>query len=349
MNHPVLVKYKHLIWYLLVWGIFGTIQTSVLRNFYGLSTPEALTDSLVYNLLFAIIGLALWYPVRYSNFEKAGNFYVLFNQLATAAFTILFWFFTGRYLVSSMGFTGERYKMFMQNAVPWRIMVGVFFYLLITVSYYLIVYYRNFKEKITREAELKSLIREAELSLLRSQLKPHFLFNSLNSISSLTITNPDRAREMVIRLSEFLRYSLKIEEKQTIPLKDELENIKHYLEIEKSRFGEKLNYQIKLNEGCELMTIPGMILQPLFENAVKHGVYESTEQIIIRTECIKNDGFLDITIVNNFDPEAVPPKGTGTGLRNVKDRLALIYHRGDLIQTNREENQFRVFLRIPQI
>jgi LytS/YehU family sensor histidine kinase len=170
--------------------------------------------------------------------------------------------------------------------------------------YYLVIYYLNLQEKTKAEGRLNEMVRESELNLLKSQINPHFLFNSLNSISSLTITNPEQAREMTIKLSDFLRYSVSMGNSRFSTLGKEMEHIRKYLDIEKVRFGTKLQYTFTIDEACLDCEIPVMILQPLYENAVKHGVYESTGEVTVQTTTRSVNGYLEILITNDFEPGA---------------------------------------------
>ena len=215
------------------------------------------------------------------------------------------------------------------------------------LSYYLFVSLYNLSEKNAKEAKLESLVKETELKMLRSQINPHFLFNSLNSISSLTITNPEKAREMVIKLSEFMRYALSKKDEQPVSLRSELENLRLYLDIEKVRFGDRLSTEENIEEKCLDAKMPVMILQPLYENAIKHGVYESTELINIRTKVSCNNGYLEIVISNNYDPSPSPAKGTGTGLINVSRRLDLFFGNMASIKSVKENGIYTVSLFIP--
>lgn len=183
--------------------------------------------------------------------------------------------------------------------------------------------------------------------MLRSQINPHFLFNSLNSISSLTITNPDKARDMVIKLSEFMRYALSKKDEQPVTLRSELENLRLYLEIEKVRFGDRLSTTENIDENCLDIKVPVMILQPLYENAVKHGVYETTECVAINTLVACRNEYLEITISNNYDLAALPVKGTGTGLANVARRLDLFYGNNASLRTSKENGLFSVSVFLP--
>ena len=197
------------------------------------------------------------------------------------------------------------------------------------------------------ESRLREVLKETELNMLKSQINPHFLFNSLNSISSLTITNPDKARDMVIKLSDFLRYSVSHNATSFTTMEKEMANIRRYLEIEKVRFGDKLLFSFNFEGACRNHQIPVMLLQPLFENAIKHGVYESTEQVSIAMNCEYKEGYLEISIINDFDPQAHARKGTGIGLNNIRERLRLLYKNDKLIRTVVEGTRFSVFLSLP--
>jgi LytS/YehU family sensor histidine kinase len=239
------------------------------------------------------------------------------------------------------------YKLFLESSIPGRVITATLFYILVVLVYYLIIYIYNFREKVSREAELKDLIKDAELSWLKLQVNPHFLFNSLNSVSSLTMTSPEKAQEMITRLSELLRYSLSQSPDSMVALKDEINNCVKYLEIEKVRFGSRLTYSI--NNPDELMNIrvPSMILQPLFENAIKHSVAQSAETSTITAE-ISRDNFGVIITVSNTLPESPPStRGTGLGLANIKRRMNLIYGISNLLTVNKTETIFSVVVRIP--
>ena len=222
------------------------------------------------------------------------------------------------------------------------------FYTLLVTIYYLVINFRELKEKSQREAKLTGLLKEAELNMLRSQIRPHFLFNSLNSISSLTMTDPARAQEMVIKLSEFMRYSLNLPDTMMSTLEKELYHVELYLDIEKVRFGNRLVFEKKIEPGSEAWNLPVMILQPLIENSVKYGVYESAEPTRITITAVPGDGVLEIRIGNTYDPEAKVKKGTGTGLKNIQARLLNLYGTSSLMKIKPSDNFFEVILRIPE-
>jgi len=190
-------------------------------------------------------------------------------------------------------------------------------------------------------------LRNAQLNALKSQINPHFLFNSLNSIASLTITNPEKAHQMIIALSDFMRYSLQKNMEEMVTLDTELQNISLYLSIEKIRFGEKLTYNFEIEETCKYHHLPNLILQPIFENAIKYGVYETSDSVEIKLRATKIENGMNLLIVNNFDPEAVSSRGNGVGLMNVRERLRIIYGSSQLLAAKRNSNEFEVSIDLP--
>jgi LytS/YehU family sensor histidine kinase len=227
--------------------------------------------------------------------------------------------------------------------------LGGLVYLVLVLIYYLVSNNQKLQERTQQQERLKVLVRETELSMLKSQINPHFLFNSLNSIASLTMSNPDEAREMIIRLSDFLRYSLKHRENEYVPLKEELGRMKDYLAIEKVRFGDKLSYDFEVNPACAKFPVPTMIFQPLFENAIRHSVYESIEPVNVRFECIPEADVMKALVINDYDPDVPSRKGTGVGLQNVRQRIELAYEGRGSVRWTAEGGKFSVSILFPRI
>jgi sensor histidine kinase YesM len=349
MVHPILSNVRNISIYTLLWILVTLISAFISVNMFKLNLLTAFTDSCIYNISYAILGIGLWYNIRYKNFEKINPVNRFLYHLSEASIISIFWILLCYFLLSTLFSTNEKYVSLSASYIPFTFIGGILYYILITLFYYLYISYHNLQEKIKNEATLHSLIKEAELSLLKSQINPHFLFNSLNSISSLTITNPTKAREMIIKLSEFLRHSIGHKEQQLIPMSAEINHLLLYLDIEKVRFGDRLQYKMDISEHCNQFPIPVMLFQPLFENAIKHGVYESTEPITIQFTCTPFNNGIKISILNNFDPEAPPRKGNRLGLKNVENRLKLIYQSDNLMKVIRLNNTFEVELQIPRI
>jgi len=347
MKHPVLEHRSRLIVWGLVWLFLAAGQVLLFYFAYGSFVQVSIPDIIVSFIIYSGVALSIWYPFSYFNKSGSSVLSLITNIALTGAITVSFWVLVTKLIMNLVLPEGNNYDAYWEATFPYRIGTGVFIYGLTILSYFLFVSLTNLSEKKSREAKLESLVRETELRMLRSQINPHFLFNSLNSISSLTVTNPEKARSMVIKLSDFMRYALSRKDEQPVSLRSELENLRLYLEIEKVRFGERLFTEENIDPACLEVKIPVMLLQPLYENAVKHGVYESIEKVKICTVSTVKDGYLEITICNNFDPEGASVKGTGTGLVNVSRRLELTYGNRASISTEKKDNVFTVTLYIP--
>jgi LytS/YehU family sensor histidine kinase len=199
--------------------------------------------------------------------------------------------------------------------------MGVLLYLLSVGLGYAALAAEASREAERREAEARTLAREAELQSLRFQLNPHFLFNSLHSISALATVDGAQARVMCIRLADFLRRSLGLGSQETIALREELELARNYLEVEQVRFGSRLRVETEIEESCTGCGVPALLLQPLVENAVKHGIAGLLEGGSIRLNARRSGGDVLITIENEFDPEAPSRRSMGMGLEHVRRRL----------------------------
>jgi len=159
--------------------------------------------------------------------------------------------------------------------------------------------------------------------------------------------DPEKAQSMIIKLSDFLRFSLSIKPDDKITLKKEIENIKRYLDIEKVRFGNRLSMSFDIAESSFEILVPSLILQPLFENAIKYGVHDNTGETLIKASTIVTSNSMMFSISNNFDPEAIPQKGNGIGLNNIKERMFLLYNNQDLVKIDKTNNQFTVNIIFP--
>jgi two-component system, LytTR family, sensor kinase len=347
MKHPVLLSRVRLIVWWLVWIFLGLVQSLLFYFAYGSFSNIIIPDILVSFVLYSGIALVLWYPFKFFNSSVSRLTVLISNLVASGAITVTLWALITWFLVSNMLPEASNYQRYWEATFPYRIGTGIFIYGLVILTYYLFVSLSDLAEKNAREARLESLVKETELKMLRSQINPHFLFNSLNSVSSLTVTNPDKAREMVIKLSDFMRYALSRKDEQPVTLQSELENLRLYLDIEKVRFGERLSLEENIDPGCLATRLPVMLLQPLYENAIKHGVYESTRKVTIKTSVKCTGEFVEIMISNNTDPAAASVKGTGTGLMNVSRRLELSYGNRSSIKTERQNDMFTVKIYLP--
>jgi LytS/YehU family sensor histidine kinase len=253
---------------------------------------------------------------------------LLINQLAAAVLACTLWIGVARVLVFAMDLGSG-----LNPAIPQLVVVGLLLYLTSIALHYALL-----AVEASREAALQT--RDAELRALKSQINPHFLFNCLNSISALTSTDPGRARDMCVLLSDFLRKTLGLGERESITWREELELARTYLDVEQVRFGARLQIEMQVDEACADCQVPPLVLQPLIENAIKHGIATMVDGGIVRLESHVENGNLAVRVENSFDPEAPSPRRHGLGLRNVRSRLQTRFGDAGHLELAAENNRF---------
>lgn len=327
------------------WLILIAVHIFLLR-WFGLSWKISIIDSLVNDVQLLLACLLIMTMLRYYLPQKEQYFHLVAWCIFITAIII---FFT-RLILRNLFIQDDEYKLFFDRSLIIRSSLD--FLLLGCVILISVVWYnlQDQKEQETRKQDAEKLTKEAELFKLRQQLQPHFLFNSLNSINALIGTRPEEARKMVQQLSDFLRGTIRKEEHQWVTLKEELEHLQLYLDIEKVRFGHRLKTVIECDETTEQLKLPALLLQPIMENAIKFGLYDTTEETEIRLTAIYEENSLVIKVMNPFDPEtSAPRQGTGFGLQSVQRRLYLLFARNDLLTTETKENIFTITVRILQL
>ncbi len=342
-NSPLsILRFKVI--FIICWLVIITDQAIAL-NFFGLPWQAAIIDSLICNALLLLACLLIMHTLRY--YLPRGQQYI--NIFSICIFLSILWLILSKWLLKlSLGhYPG--YTDMLHQSLSIRFSIG--FLLLGCITMISILWYnqQEQKEKDTRKTDAEKLAKEAELFKLRQQLQPHFLFNSLNSINALIGSRPEEARKMVQQLSDFLRGTIKKEETQWVTLQEELQYLQLYLDIEKVRFGNRLATDINIDENTQSMKLPALLLQPIVENAIKFGLYDTTGETIIRLFASREENNLVIRVMNPFDPETSSPKqGIGFGLKSVQRRLYLLFARTDLLSTEAKENTFITVVKIPE-
>ena len=339
---------KFLLIFISWWAIWAFLQTSLLIGF-GLRAMTAFSDSIVSNALVALSCGFLSNNMQFYLPKKERYWYILFISLALSGIILLA---CKAILVPLLGgmSDGAAYTQFFSRS--WPVRFDIVFLQVGCMSILSVLWYSTEEEHENRQRrnDAERLAKEAELFKLRQQLAPHFLFNSLNSISALIGSRPEQARKMIQQLSDFLRGNLKKEDQQWVPLSEEIQYLELYLDIEKVRFGHRLSTVIICDEECLERKLPPMLLQPIVENAIKFGVYDTTEAVTIAIRARLDGKFVRIEVENPFDPETSrPKKGTGFGLTSIQRRLYLIFARPDLMETHVNNNLFTTIVRIPQL
>lgn len=315
-----------------------------LHYLYHVPMDIAIADSLI---SVTVLALALWgaelsiriYPTRVG---------VTLYSLVIALFFSFSTVYLSTYLIKWAVPAHPGYIAFLDNSGPVRYVI---YWLLCSWITTFVALNKNIllqSEKYQQHADSNALLKEAELFKLRQQLQPHFLYNSLNSISALTMIEPAKAQEMIGLLSDFLRTSVQRDGKESVPLSDELAYLQNYLAIESVRFGHRMQVTFNNNTTTSAHT-PPFLLQPLLENAIKFGLYGNTGTVNITVDIQLHDKMLVFTIVNPCSEDGQStPKGTGFGLTGVQRRLYLLFARTDLLNVHQEGELFTTILKIPQ-
>ncbi|HUJ21586.1 MAG TPA: histidine kinase [Bryobacteraceae bacterium] len=340
--HPVLASRTNFLVYLAVWIPLGSMLGFVLNMSAPLGWAEAASITAPLVLVLAFACLTPWYSCRFLPLRSTPVWKLFSNHLLAAVVlsgAVLLMARMAARSLSSATFPGLERRF--APALPVLGGMVVLVYLLAIALHYAL-----FAVQSSREAEV--LAREAELKALKAQINPHFLFNSLHSISALTTVDAARAREMCIKLSDFLRHSLRLGDRKTIPFSEELALAQTYLDVEQVRFGQRLRVEQDVDAACADCDVPPMLVQPLVENAIKHGIATLVEggDISIRARCSADQ--LRFVIENPFDPEAPSSRKNGIGLANVRNRLAARYGSAARLEIEVDQNRYRVVIVLPR-
>jgi len=343
MAKPV-IGYKIKIIYAGAWLLLAGVQAYVL-TIIGYDLSVALTDASVAQLVLTLAGYAINTSMNSYNPSPRNSLYVLSWSIILAIITVVL----QHWLLLQVQPEVPGYPAFLDQSLLIRGLFDWLMIALVAILTWFWVYVRERQENEQHKEDTSRLAREAELSNLRMQLQPHFLFNSLNSISALVGSNPEQARTMIQQLSDFLRGTVKKGERQLVSLEEELQHLQLYLEIEKVRFGHRLTILLN-HEGATLeMKLPSLLLQPIVENAIKFGLYDTVGEITIAIAARSENSQLVIEVRNPFDPTTAQPRqGTGFGLDSIRRRLYLLYFQNDLLSTRQEEKTFTTTIKIPQ-
>jgi two-component system LytT family sensor kinase len=330
---------------------FGIVWLAILGDhtalmiWYGFSFEIALIDASVSTLHLLLASLLLINTLRFYLPQRERFIHLFAWCVFLTAIIILL----TKWELTHLLIHNDHYDDFFYKSIIIRI--SLYFLFIGCIALMSVIWYNRLDqdERDKRKQDLEKMAKDAELFKLRQQLQPHFLFNSLNSINALIGVRPGEARKMVQQLSDFLRGTLKKEEHQWVSLKEELQYLELYLDIEKVRFGNRLSTIVTADESTEKLRLPALLLQPVVENAIKFGLYDTTGETVISITVKNIEDKLVVEVKNPFDPEtATPQQGTGFGLKSVQRRLYLLFARNDLLKTTAKENIFTTTVIIPQ-
>jgi len=347
--HPLLTPINRLGLYLLGWAPLTAILIYVMAEPGGLGWLDATFLVVPLCLIYEGVCLSAWYSCKGAPIRSTPARRLFLTHTVAAAVVSILWVQIAKvvaYLLSQLRpFQGLDHKFAPQ--APLLFAAGFLMYSLAVASHYLILEMEETRAAQARALETSVLARDAELKALKAQINPHFLFNSLNSISALTSIDANRAREMCILLADFLRMTLGLGEKTLVPLREELELLQRFLAIEKVRFGERLHVEAHVDAQAQTCLLPPLLLQPLVENAIIHGIAGLPAGGTVRLAAECSGGQLHLSIENSVDPDSPAPRKSGLGLANVRQRLEARYGKEATMKATADEELFRVTISLP--
>ncbi len=327
-----------------------------LQNYFS-ENPISFFSVLKWQLASSYVWFALM-PLIFRLTKKFSPEGELFHRnlsilISTGMFVILLQLAINALILPLLGFPPYRtfdtftdaYRfMFLVN-FPWSLLI----YFTVLGTIFVTRYYRKFQDRELRTAQLESNLVRARLQVLKMQLHPHFLFNTHNAISELIHKDPDAAEKTLTNLSDLLRISLEKLDVEEVPLEQELEFLKKYIEIEQTRFRERLQFKMRIAPETLDAVVPNMLLQPLIENAIKHGISPLKSGGTVEIESAKKNGHLVLRISDDgIGTKNVKHLIKGIGLANTKARLLNLYKNDQSLEIESTENQgFSVKLKIP--
>lgn len=347
--HPILARKRRLALYLAAWAPIGLGLAAMVVLTGDAGWAEALAVALPASLLYAFVCLAPWYLCRALPITTGGAARLLATWLAAAVVSSTIWLLLAGLMTSAFEAALPVRDLSLGRTGTVLFALGVLLFALSAALHYLVLAVERSREAETRGLALKVLAREAELKALRTQIDPHFLFNSLHSISALTTADPAGARRMCLLLGEFLRLSLKLGARDRIPLAEEMALVERFLGIEQVRFGDRLRASVTLDPGAAGCEVPALLLQPLVENAVRHGIAELVDGGLIDVRAERHGDRLTIRLKNPCDPERRSQSGAGVGLANVRGRLTTAFGTDARIAATERDGRFHVELSLPAI
>ena len=347
--HPILGSIRRLAIYLLAWLVIGLLLAVGLGR--GGDWLTAVAFFVPLGVAYALITQSAWYVCRTFPLVRARGWHVAVSQVFAAVFASAVWVAMAGAWARTLAVAGleSAGAAMYQTQRPLLFVVGALLFWLVSIFFYLLIAFDASKDAERTNLQLTLLAREAELRALRAQIDPHFIFNSLHSISALTTTDAASARRMCLLLADFLRETLRLGGNDQIPLSEELALADRFLAIEQVRLGQRLNVTRETDPGAAACLVPPLLLQPLVENAVNHGVAQLVDGGTIRVAASRTGATLTITLENPCDPDRPRTRGVGLGLNLLRKRLSSQYGVTDAVYAQEQAGHFRVEIRIPVV
>ena len=349
--HPLFARPVRLLLVVAATALFGVPLAWLLRVLEPRPWSAALAFAVPMQVSYSFIVLSAWWACRRHPMSGGAAWAAVTAQFGAALQATAVWVALGAFwsvVISHWLYAGlSRTAIFRDLGLLFA--AGIPLYLLSAIAHYLYLAFEASRAAERRILETQVTAREAELRALRAQLNPHFLFNSLNSINALVGSDPEGARRMCEGLGDFLRRTLALGARDSVTLGEELTLVERYLDIEQLRFGDRLRVERAVDADALACCVPPLLLQPLVENAIKHGIQDCLQGGTIRIEARHDGAFLRVVVENPVDADAPSRRGEGVGLENVRRRLEAFGARDARLSTSRIGERFRVTLTLPAL
>ena len=333
---------RRLLFILIAFLILSLCYALIIKS-YGFGDPVILIESLVALFCFSVFTAILYRIHHYYHSKSAINFVHLSTLVLFSLVYVLV-----QYKIAHHFFNSTAYHRYTDDSILFRALFCFLILLACVNQFWIDKHLILLTKRNAAYLENETRLARLELMHVKQQIQPHFLFNSLNSINALIANKPKEARSMVILLSDYLRLSIQKKENDFSSLAEEIQFLDLYLEIEKIRFGDRLQIIKEFPKDLNSYTIPSQLLQPILENAIKYGVYGQTGALEIRFKILISTNHLTLEVSNPYDQLIVSSsKGTGFGLQAVRQKLRLLYGRDDLITVDKESELFTIKINFP--
>ena len=348
--HPILAHRGRLLLYLAVWVVFGALLAGVIAFRSDLSLAWALAFALPLGVLLGMQALSSWYLVQMLPPGEVPLARLAATWGGTGALLLAIWLWLALGWAWVLNASGLFARTPDASALaPFLLFSGSVGLGMVVLGHYTVAAFERSRQAEHRALELRVLAREAELRFLRGQLDPHFLFNSLNSVAALIGSDAAAARSMCYLVADFFRKSVRLGMQQSIALHEELSIAETFLAIEQIRFGARLRKRFEIEDDVRNLAVPALVLQPLVENAVHHGIAHLLEGGEVTVTARRRGALLELTVDNPCDPERPASRGTGVGLGNVRARIASLFEHRASVDVEVSPERFRVLILLPAV
>lgn len=346
--HPVFSSNRGLQAIIVLWLALSFLLAFIVTEYSQLRLADGLLLFTPWYFILLFFCLSNFYICEILPLDTTRTPQLLGAQAAVSAATVLIWMTLGYFWAKHGPHDGiDSSRAVFESSMYINAALGICLYIIWIIVHYTWLAAKGNEEDNSEKLRQKLLISQIELQVVRATLHPHFLYNSLNMLANLSLAAPEKIHSLCVQMSDFLRYSVNYAKKDTVTVSEELAHIQNYLNIEQERFGDKLALEYSVDDGAGGESIIPLILFPLVENSIKHGIDSSLDGGFIKLEIRKQDTLLIFEITNSFDPLGIKPRSTGLGQQSLQKRIMTHYGAAAKMNIHKEDSLYRVTLTLP--